>query len=78
MATLRVLSTNAITGSASEYQVVQTGFYRVIATAAASTVSFNGGPAITLVQNQPIVLKSGAKPGQARICLLYTSDAADE
>ena len=77
MATLRVLSTNAITGSATEYQVVQTGFYRVIATAAASTVSFNGGPAITLVQNQPIVLKSGAKPGQARIVKGVDDTTAD-
>ena len=77
MATLRVLSTNAITGSATEYQVVQTGFYRVIATAAASTVSFNGGPAITLVQNQPIVLKSGAKVGQARIVKGVDDSTAD-
>ena len=81
MPVLKVLSTNAISGSATEYQVVQTGYYRVLATAAASTVSFNGGPAITLVQNEAILLKSGAKPGQARIvkavddstCLLYTS-----
>ena len=50
MPVLKVLSTNGISGSATEYQVVQTGYYRVLATAAASTVSFNGGPAITLVQ----------------------------
>ena len=67
MPVLKVLSTNAISGSASEYQVVQTGYYRVLATAGASTVSFNGGPAITLVQNEAILLKSGAKPGQAKI-----------
>ena len=64
MPVLKVLSTNGISGSASEYQVVQTGYYRVLATAGASTVSFNGGPAITLVQNEAILLKS---------CLLYTS-----
>jgi len=77
MATLRVLSTNAVAGDATEYQVVQTGYYRVIATAAASTVSFNGGPAITLVQNQAIVLKSGAKPGQARIVKAVDDSTAD-
>ena len=67
MPVLKVLSTNSISGSGTEYQVVQTGYYRVLATAAASTVSFNGGPAITLVQNEAILLKSGAKPGQAKI-----------
>jgi len=57
MPVLKVLSTNAIAGSGTEYQVVQTGYYRVLATAAASTVSFNGGPAITLVQNEALLLK---------------------
>ena len=33
MPVLKVLSTNGISGSASEYQVVQTGYYRVLATA---------------------------------------------
>ena len=61
MPVLKVLSTNAIAGSGTEYQVVQTGYYRVLATAAASTVSFNGGPAITLVQNEALLLKSGAQ-----------------
>ena len=51
------LSTNSISGAgATEYQVIQTGYYRVLATAAAATVSFNGGPAITLVQNEAILL----------------------
>ena len=40
MPVLKVLSTKGISGSASEYQVVQTGYYRVLATAGASTVSF--------------------------------------
>jgi len=77
MATLRVLSTNAISGSATEYQVVQTGFYRVIATAGDSTVSFNDGPAITIIQDQPLILKSGAKPGQARIVKAVDDSTAD-
>ena len=42
-------------------------FYRVIATAGDATVQFNDGPAITILQDQPLILKSGAKPGQARI-----------
>ena len=45
---------------------MQTGFYRVIAHAANSTVSFNDGPAITLAKDQALLLKGG-KPGQARI-----------
>ena len=77
MPVFKVLSTNGISGSASEYQVVQTGYYRVLATAAASTVSFNGGPAITLVQNEAILLKSGAKPGQARIVKAVDDSTAD-
>jgi len=65
MTVLNVLSTNSITASASEYQVIQTGFYRVSA-ASASTVSFNGGPAIQLYANQPVLLKGGS-PGRATI-----------
>ena len=76
MPVLKVLSTNGISGSASEYQVVQTGYYRVLATAGASTVSFNGGPAITLVQNEAILLKSGAKPGQAKIAKVTNANPA--
>lgn len=49
----------------------------MLATAAASTVSFNGGPAITLVQNEAILLKSGAKPGQARITKAVDDSTAD-
>ena len=74
MPVLKVLSTNTVSGSATEYQVVQTGYYRVVATAGASTVSFNGGPAITLVQNEAILLKSGAKPGQATIVKATNAD----
>ena len=66
MTILNVLSTNAIAADATEYQVVQTGFYRVVATAGDATVAFNGGPAITLIQDQALILKGG-KPGQARV-----------
>ena len=58
MAVLNVLSTNAITASQSEYQVIQTGFYRVSATSA-STVQFDGGPVIQVFANSPVLLKGG-------------------
>ena len=76
MPVLKVLSTNAISGSATEYQVVQTGYYRVGSTAGAATVSFNGGPAITLVQNEFILIKGG-KPGQAKIVKAIDDSTAD-
>ena len=66
MTVLNVLSTNSVAAGASEYQTVQTGYYRVGSTAGAATVSFNGGPAITLVQNEFILIK-GCKPGTAKI-----------
>ena len=66
MTVLNVLSTNSVAAGASEYQTVQTGYYRVGSTAGAATVSFNGGAAITLVQNEFILIKGG-KPGQAKI-----------
>ena len=66
MTVLNVLSTNSIAADATEYQTVQTGFYRVVATAGDATIAFNDGPAITLIQDQALILK-GAKPGQARI-----------
>ena len=66
MTVLNVLSTNSIAAGATEYQTVQTGFYRVVATAGDATIAFNDGPAITLIQDQALILK-GAKPGQARI-----------
>ena len=76
MTVLNVLSTNAIAASATEYQVVQTGYYRVVATAGDATVSFNGGPAITLIQDQALLLKGG-KPGQARIVKGVDDSTAD-
>ena len=42
MTVLNVLSTNAVAAGATEYQVVQTGYFRVIANAGDATVSFNG------------------------------------
>ena len=66
MSVLNVLSTNAIAADATEYQTVQTGYYRVVATAGDATVAFNDGPAITLIQDEALLLKGG-KPGQAKI-----------
>ena len=66
MTVLNVLSTNSIAAAATEYQTVQTGYYRVVATAGDATIAFNDGPAITLIQDQALLLKGG-KPGQARI-----------
>ena len=76
MTVLNVLSTNSIAADATEYQVVQTGYYRVVATAGDATVSFNGGPAITLIQDQALLLKGG-KPGAARIVKAVDDSTAD-
>jgi len=76
MTVLNVLSTNAIAAAATEYQVVQTGYYRVVATAGDATVAFNDGPAITLIQDQALLLKGG-KPGQARISKAVDDTTAD-
>ena len=76
MTVLNVLSTNSIAAGASEYQTVQTGYYRVGSTAGAATVSFNGGAAITLVQNEFILIKGG-KPGQAKIVKAVDDSTAD-
>ena len=67
MTVIRVLSTNQIAGGATEYQTVKTGFYRVLALAADSSVSFNGGPAAVVIHDEALLIKSGAKVGQARI-----------
>ena len=76
MTVLNVLSTNTVAAGASEYQTVQTGYYRVGSTAGAATVSFNGGAAITLVQNEFILVKGG-KPGTAKI-VKGTADATTD
>ena len=75
MTVLNVLSTNAISASGSEYQTIQTGFYRISATAA-TTVQFNAGPAIQVFANSPVLLKGG-KPGQARIVKAIDDSTAD-
>ena len=72
MTVIKVLSTNTISGSATEYQTVQTGYYRVTAYSN-STVSFNDGPAIQIVDKTSVLLK-GSKPGAARI--LKATDSA--
>ena len=66
MTVLNVLSTKTVAAVATEYQVVQTGFYRVIANAGDATVAFNGGPAITLIDNESLLVKGG-KPGTAKV-----------
>ena len=76
MTVLNVLSTNSVAAGATEYQTVQTGYYRVGSTAGAATVSFNGGAAITLVQNEFIPIKGG-KPGQAKIVKAVDDSTAD-
>ena len=76
MTVLNVLSTNSVAAGATEYQTVQTGYYRVGSTAGAATVSFNGGAAITLVQNEFILIKGG-KPGQAKIVKAVDDSTAD-
>ena len=72
MTVIKVLSTNTITGGATEYQTVQTGYYRVTAYSN-STVSFDDGPAIQIVDKTSVLIK-GSKPGSARI--LKATDAA--
>ena len=72
MSVLNVLNTNSISATQSEYQVVNTGIYRVSATSA-STVQFNGGPVIQLLVGESILLK-GANPGRAAIT--YATDSA--
>ena len=76
MSVLNVLSTNAIAADATEYQTVQTGFYRVVATAGAATVAFNDCPAITLIQDEALLLKGG-KPGQAKIVKAVSDSTGD-
>ena len=66
MTVIKVLSTNSVSVG-SEYQVVETGYYRVIATAGDATVKFNDGPAITILQDDALLINSGVKPGQARV-----------
>ena len=66
MSVIKVLSTNSV-DAGTEYQVVQTGYYRVIATAGDATISFNDGPAIKILQDEALLINSGVKPGQARI-----------
>ena len=72
MTVLKVLSTNSISSGATEYQTVSTGYYRVTAYSN-STVSFNDGPAIQIVDKTSVLLK-GSKPGAGRI--LKATDSA--
>jgi hypothetical protein len=74
MSVLNVLNTNSITATQSEYQIVNTGIYRVSATSA-STVQFNAGPAIQLLAGESVLLK-GANPGKAAITAATDSATA--
>jgi hypothetical protein len=74
MSVLNVLNTNSISATQSEYQVVNTGIYRVSATSA-STVQFNAGPAIQLLAGESVLLK-GANPGRAGITVATDSATA--
>ena len=74
MSVLKVLNTNSITATQSEYQIVNTGIYRVSATTA-STVQFNSGPAIQLLVGESILLK-GSNPGKAAIVAATDSATA--
>jgi hypothetical protein len=65
MSVITILSSNTIAGAATGYQAVQSGVYRIIATAA-TTVSFNDGPVIQVLANQELIVKGG-KPGRAVI-----------
>ena len=73
MTVIKVLSTNSV-AAGTEYQTVETGFYRVIATAGDATIKFNDGPAITILQDEALLINSGVKPGAARI--LKATDSA--
>ena len=75
MTVIKVLNTNSISGGATEYQTVSTGYYRVTAYSN-STVSFNDGPAIQIVDKTSVLLK-GSKPGQAKIVKGVADATAD-
>ncbi len=76
MTVINVLSTNALTAGTPEYQVVKTGYYRVVATGGDGTIAFNDGPAITLIQDQAILVKGG-KPGSAKVMKAVDDSTAD-
>ena len=56
MSVIKVLSTNSV-AAGTEYQTVQTGYYRVIATAGDATISFNDGPAIKILQDEALLAR---------------------
>ena len=66
MSVIKVLSTSSV-AAGTAYATVQTGYYRVIATAGDATISFNDGPAIKILQDEALLINSGVKPGASRI-----------
>ena len=73
MSVIKVLSTSSV-AAGTAYATVQTGYYRVIATAGDATISFNDGPAIKILQDEALLINSGVKPGASRI--LKATDSA--
>ena len=73
MSVIKVLSTSSV-AAGTVYATVQTGYYRVIATAGDATISFNDGPAIKILQDEALLINSGVKPGASRI--LKATDSA--
>ena len=72
MSVLNVLDTQTVSGSGTSYIVVKTGVVRAYA-ASASTIAFDGGPAITLAAGEAVLLSVG-KPKNAKIAA--ATDAA--
>ena len=75
MSVIKVLSTSSV-AAGTAYATVQTGYYRVIATAGDATISFNDGPAIKILQDEALLINSGVKPGSSRILKATDSSTA--
>ena len=75
MSVIKVLSTSSV-AAGTAYATVQTGYYRVIATAGDATISFNDGPAIKILQDEALLINSGVKPGASRILKATDSSTA--
>ena len=65
MSVLNVLDTQTVSGSGTAYIVVKSGVVRAYA-AAASSIQFDAGPAVTLAAGEAILLSVG-KPKSSRI-----------
>ena len=72
MSVLNVIDTQTVSGSGTSYIVVKSGVLRCVATSA-SSISIDGGPAITLVANEALLVSCG-KAKNAKIAA--ATDAA--